>query len=246
MFSKILKERFVTVGQAFLLLLFNLLLKAFWTNRNICPTIFLTSFFLFGCGVTQPVRTIEEGRTEIISSFGGPVIPFDGLAIPAPYLNIGTLYGFSSDLTLFGNAHVTALLFKDVGLDAGAATTLLHEHAWYPEVTLNSRLYFFWDFIRSNNKRIFPMVSFIASYETGSRSLLYFGLDNVYQIHKPELFVSPLTGYQFPMSDAINAQLEVKWLAANKDTRHGVFEGVTSIAGQGGIGIFFGMQYSLK
>ncbi|MEW5800342.1 MAG: hypothetical protein AB1728_15185 [Bacteroidota bacterium] len=203
-------------------------------------------FFYTGCGVTQPVRTIEEGTTEIISSFGGPVIPLDGLAIPTPYLNIGALYGFSNDLTLFGNAHVTALLFKDIGIDGGAAMTLVKETGWYPEVVLNGRLYFFWDFIRSNNKRIFPMATLTASYATGSRSLFYFGIDNVYQVHEPNVFVSPLLGYQFPMSAKMVSQIEIKWLASNKETRHGVFEGVTSIAGRGGIGIFFGVQYSLK
>ncbi len=199
-----------------------------------------------GCGITQPVRTIATGTTDITASLGGPVIPLDGLAIPSPYLTIGTLYGSSNDVTLFGNAHMTALLFKDIGIDGGAALTLVKETGWYPEVVVSGRLYFFWDVVRSDNKRMFPMGTFIASYAIGSRSLFYFGTDNVYQLHKPELFMSPLIGYQFPMSGAAVSQLEVKWLAANKDTRHGVFEGVTSIAGQGGIGIFFGAQYRLK
>lgn len=214
--------------------------------KIVYPFLSVSIFLYIGCGISQPVRTIAAGSTQVSASLGGPVIPLDGLAIPAPYLNIGALHGYSNDITFFGNAHVTALLFKDIGVDAGAATAILREQSWYPELTLNGRIYFFWDMIRSNNKRLFPMATLTASYATGTLSLFYFGIDNVYQIHEPELFVSPLIGYQFPMSSVIISQVEVKWLAANKETRHGVFEGVTSIAGQGGIGIFFGMQYRLE
>lgn len=209
-------------------------------------SILAASFFALRCGVTQPVRIVEEGKTEIISSFGGPIIPLDGLAIPAPYLNAGALYGYKKNLTFFGNAHVTALLFKDIGIDGGFATALIREKNFRPEVTLNGRVYFFWDFIRSNTTRMFPMATLTASYETGERSLFYFGVDNVFQIQTAEVFISPSTGYQFPLSDALISQIELKWLAMNKDTRHGVFEGVTSISGKGGIGIFFGIQYRLE
>jgi len=211
--------------------------------------IFLTFLFalsalaLFGCGVTQPVRTLPEGETETLVSFGGPIIPMDGFAIPAPYLNLGVAHGFTSDISFFGNLHLTAALFKDAGLDAGAAATLVQEEGIVPHVTAIGRVYFFWDIIRSNNARIFPMATIVGSYRTGERSLIYFGADNLYQIHKPEYFIAPLAGYQFPLSERTISQIEVKWLAANKDTRHGVFEGVTSVGGNGGAGIFFGVQY---
>jgi hypothetical protein len=201
---------------------------------------------LIGCGVTQPVRTIDEGRTDLIVSFGGPIIPFDGFAIPAPYINTGIVYGMTDDLALYGNGHITAALFKDIGLDGGAVVLLLREEGMQPELTLNGRLYFFWDVGRANNARVFPMGSLIASYAIGDRSLFYFGMDNLYQVHQPELFIAPLVGYQFPLSNTVDSQIEFKWLAANKDTRHGVFEGATSIAGNGGAGLFLGFQYRLE
>lgn len=217
------------------------------TRSSLINTLFVCcSLFSLQCGITQPVRTLEEGKTEIISSFGGPIIPLDGLAIPTPYLNAGVLYGQKANLTLYGNAHVTAFLFKDVGLDGGVATTVVKEKQWRPEITLNGRLYFFWDFIRSNNARIFPMATLIGSYQTGERSLFYFGVDNLYQISTQDIFISPLVGYEFPLSETMLSQVELKWLAANKNTRHGVFEGVTSISGNGGVGIFIGVQYSLE
>lgn len=208
--------------------------------------LLFASLVAIGCGVTQPVRTLEEGKTEILVSLGGPVIPLEGFAVPAPYLNLGMALGYSDDLTIFTNAHITALLFKDIGLDGGVATRLTTEERMVPEITLNSRMYFFWDFVRSNNKRLFPMVTVVGSYQTGNRSWFYFGVDHLFQLHQPDVFISPLAGYQFSLSVPMTAQVEVKWLAANKNTRHGIFEGTTSIGGAGGMGIFFGANYKFR
>ncbi len=209
--------------------------------------IFVTSIYLLsGCGITQPVRPIEEGTTEIVASFGGPIIPFASIAIPVPYLNAGALYGIKPNLTLYGNAHITALLFKDVGLDAGFSARLLPEHGIRPEITLNGRAYFFWDAFRGNTTRLYPMGTLTASYEVSERSLFYFGADNLYQMKTSDLFVSSFVGYSFPIGESTVMQIESKWLAMNRDTRHGIFEGAASVTGRGNIGIFFGLQYCLK
>ncbi len=200
----------------------------------------------FGCGVTQPIRPIEEGSTEIIASLGGPIIPLGGIAFPVPYLNVGAMYGYKSNLTVYGNAHITALLFKDVGIDGGFSTRLLPEKNFRPEITLNGRAYFFWDAFRGNTTRFYPTGTVTGSYLIGERSLLYFGADNLYQFTTSDLFISPFIGYSFPVSDAAQLQVESKWVAMNHDTRHGVFQGAGSINGKGNIGLFFGIQYNLK
>lgn len=205
------------------------------------------SLFVFtGCGVTQPVRPIEEGTTEVIASFGGPIIPFAGIAIPVPYLNVGAMYGYRPALTLYGNAHITALLFKDVGVDAGFSARLLPEKGIRPEITVNGRGYFFWDAFRGSTMRFYPAGSVIGSYAFGERSLWYFGADNLYQFTTSDLFVSPFVGYSFPVSSAMMMQLETKWVAMNHDTRHGIFEGTASVNGKGNIGVYAGIQYQWK
>lgn len=199
-----------------------------------------------GCGTSQPIRPVEKGTTDLIVSFGGPIIPLDGLAIPVPYLNAGAVYGVRENLSVFGNVHLTAALFKDVGIDGGVVTSLREEEGMMPSVTVNGRLYFFWDIVRGNSKRLFPLVTVTGHYQTGEHSCFYFGADNLFQLHQFEYFFSPLIGYQFPLTSAVNAQGEVKWLAANKDTRHGIFEGATSVSGKGGVGFFFGIQVPLR
>ncbi len=206
--------------------------------------IFISS--IVGCGITQPIRPIEEGTTEVIASLGGPIIPFGGVAIPVPYLNVGAMYGYKPNLTLYGNAHITALLFKDIGLDGGFSTRVLPEKGVRPEITLNGRVYFFWDAFRGKTTRVYPTGTLTASYLIGERSLLYFGADNLYQYTTSDIFVSPFIGYSFPIANTMELQIESKWMAMNRDTRHGVFEGAGSIGGKGNVGLFFGLQYSVK
>ena len=200
----------------------------------------------FHCGITQPVRTIPNDETRLQASFGGPIIPLGDVAVPVPYLNAGGQYGASENLTLFGNFHITSLLFKDIGIDGGAATRIFAESGIYPEVTMQGRLIFFWDFIRSGSTRVFPMATLNASYRVGTMSLFYVGADNLFQVHEPEYFLAPLIGYRFPVSETMTMQMESKWLAANKDTRHGIFEGATSVSGKGNISFYLGMEMVLK
>lgn len=199
-----------------------------------------------GCGITQPVRPIEEGKTELIASLGGPVIPVGETAFPLPYLNVGLLHGIKQNLTLYGNVHVTALLFKDVGLDAGFSSRLLPEKGVRPEIAFNGKVYFFWDAFRGSTTRLYPSGTVTASLRIGEQSLLYGGADNLYQFTNSTLYVSPFIGYQFAISDGMQMQLESKWLAMNHDTRHGIFEGLGSIGGKGNIGFYIGLQYGLE
>jgi hypothetical protein len=208
--------------------------------------ILLSLSIIIGCGITQPIRPIEQGATEVIASLGGPIIPLAGIAIPVPYLNIGAMHGVNPNLTFFGNAHITALLFKDVGVDGGISSQLLPEKGIRPAITLNLRAYFFWDAFRGKTIRLFPTGTLTGSYLVGEHSLLYFGADNLYQLTPSNLFVSPFIGYSFPVSNVTSLQIESKWMAMNHDTRHGVFEGAGSINGKGNIGLFFGLQYNLK
>jgi hypothetical protein len=212
--------------------------------RSCIVALFVIAFT--GCGVTQPVRPVPEGTTQVIASFGGPIIPFAGIAIPVPYLNAGVLYGAGQNMTLYGNAHLTALLFKNIGVDGGFASRLLPEKGLRPEITLNGRGYFFWDVIRGTTKHFYPMGTLIGSYSIGERSLFYFGADNLYQFSTSDLFISPFAGYSFPVGEYTVMQVETKWAAMNHETQHGIFEGAAAVGGKGNIGIYFGLQYDWK
>ena len=206
----------------------------------------ICSFFALHCSATQPVRVLDEGATNVSASLGGPFIPLGNNLVPVPYLTAGIQHGYTGSTTLTANAHLLTALLGDVGMDVGAAQRVLPQDEAVPELTAKAQMYFFYDAQRGNNPRFFPMLTANASYRVGNAALLYFGADNFFQFSKPSYFVSPFLGTQFPLGRGVEMQVESKWMAANVNTAHGVFEGDGSVGGNGNISLFLGFTYSLS
>jgi hypothetical protein len=198
-----------------------------------------------GCGVTQPVRVLDDHTSAITASLGGPVIPAAGITFPVPYLNAGFAYGITPDITTTANVHITALLFSDIGFDVGAAARLLSEHGPVPEITMKLQGLYFTTLNPDPQSLFLAHASVNASYRIGARSLVYTGTEHTLQFHGAEYFFTPFLGMQFPLSGVMDAQGEIKWLAANHFTGHGVFEGAGSVNEHGNIGVYFGVLYHL-
>jgi hypothetical protein len=196
-----------------------------------------------GCGVTQPVRVLDEGRSAVIASLGGPVVPAAGIAFPVPYLNAGYAYGVSTGLTAAANLHLTALLFNDIGIDIGAAARLVRESGPVPEVTVKLQGMYFATVNPDPRSLFLAHASINASYLIGASALAYAGTEHAYQFREPEYFFTPFLGVQFPLSTVLDAQVETKWLAANHVTAHGVFEGAGSVNGRGNLGLYVGLLF---
>jgi hypothetical protein len=208
--------------------------------------LFTMTVALSSCGVTQPVRVIDQGTTQAAVSLGGPLIPFGGMTVPSPYLNLGLIHGYKENLTLTGNVHATMAVFKNAAFDVGAATRLARESNGWPELTAKGQLYFFSDLERLDAVRVFPMVSINASYLLGNSTLLYAGAEQLIQFNKPQYFFTPFAGTQLSLSDRSALQIELKWMAANANSAHGIFRGTGSIGDHGDIGVFFGYTYGLS
>lgn len=216
-------------------------------SRSAAVLCFLNfALVVSSCGVTQPVRIIDQGTTQAAVSLGGPLIPFGGMTVPTPYLNLGLIHGYKDNLTLTGNVHATTALLKNAAFDLGAATRLARESNGWPELTAKGQFYFFSDLERLDNVRVFPMVSINASYLVGTSTLLYAGADQLIQFNKPQYFFTPFAGTQLSLSDRSAMQIELKWMAANVNSAHGIFRGTGSIEDHGDIGIFFGFTYGLS
>lgn len=200
----------------------------------------------FGCGATQPVRVIDQGSTQAAVSLGGPLIPFGGMTVPTPYLNLGLIHGYKDNLTLTGNIHATTALLKNAAFDVGAAVRLARENKGWPELTAKGQLYLFSDLVRFDNARMFPLLSINASSLIGNSTLLYAGMEQLIQFSKPHYFLTPFAGTQVCLSDRSALQVELKWMAANVNSAHGIFRGTGSIGSHGDVGLFFGFTYGLS
>jgi hypothetical protein len=199
----------------------------------------------FHCSITQPVRVLDKGATQLTGSLGGPFIPLGSTTIPVPYLNIGLIHGYSETMTLSGNLHLLPILFGDMGLDGGIATSLVKQKEMIPEVTGKAMVMMFSDFRTGAHPRIYPLISFNASYLVRNSDLVYIGADNVFQASTPHYLFTPFIGFQFPLGNSWTGQIETKWMAANIYTARGILEGQTNISNYGNTSIFFGLLYSL-
>ncbi len=198
-----------------------------------------------GCGATQPVRVLDDHTSAVSASLGGPVIPAAGIAFPVPYLNAGFAYGLTPDITAGANLHITALIFNDIGFDVGAAARLLREHGPVPELTVKLQGLLFTTLNPNPQSLFLAHASINASYLIGVRTLAYAGTEHTVQFHEADYFFTPFLGMQFPVSGAMEAQAEMKWLAANHFTGHGAFEGAGSVNAHGNVGLYFGVLYHL-
>ncbi|MBU3700261.1 MAG: hypothetical protein FGM33_09705 [Candidatus Kapabacteria bacterium] len=200
---------------------------------------------LSGCSMVQPVRVLQKGASAITTSIGGALVPESSPTGVVPYATAGYAYGVSEDVTLHGSAHLLLAAFGVAGVDLGARMRLMPESGAIPELTFGAQIIGFGGIARSAPVRLYPNLTLNASWSVGESSLIYAGSHATLQLSPSTVMASPFAGYQFPVSDAVRLQVEAIWQAANVDTRKGVFEGQSSIAGTGSFGIFIGGMIAL-
>ncbi len=200
---------------------------------------------LWGCSAVQPVRVLERGQQAITTSLGGALAPGTAPTGVVPYLTAGYANGISDDVTIHGRAHLLMAAFGAVGLDVGASMRALHQDGAVPELTVSAQVLGFASLVRSAPVRLYPNLTANASWSVGERSLLYLGSHATIQIDPGKTLVSPFAGYQFPISNSVRLQVETIWQASNIDTRASIFDGESSIGGNGSFGIYFGGMIAL-
>jgi hypothetical protein len=199
--------------------------------------------FLVGCGVTQPVRVLERHEVRVTTSFGGPVIPSSIPTVVIPYGTVGAMVGVSEGVTVTGSLHLPLVALETVGIDGGAAVRIARENGFVPEVTAKGTALILTDF-KPGSFRLFPQISVNGSYSIGESVLGYGGLENMFQFTGTEhFFLGPFVGLEIRLSRRFALQGEAKWMAANIDTRNGIFEGQASFRGKGYFGLFLGASY---
>ncbi|MBU3742226.1 MAG: hypothetical protein FGM24_08060 [Candidatus Kapabacteria bacterium] len=208
--------------------------------------VILLALLLGACGAVQPVRVLPKGETLMTASLGGAVGVSTSPVGFVPYAIVGAAHGVSDDITIHGNIHALMAVFGVVGLDAGASYRVMHQHDWIPEVTAAARGIFF---SKPNDSygamRLYPDVSATLSWELGQRRIGYVGTHATTQLSNGQMFFSPMVGLVAAVNDAWSVQLETIWQAANINTQKGIFEGESSIGGNGSLGVYIGAQVKL-
>ncbi|HTY57685.1 MAG TPA: hypothetical protein VMF59_02670, partial [Bacteroidota bacterium] len=177
---------------------------------------------------------------RVTASFGGPVVPSSIPTVVIPYGTIGAIVGVSNSVTVTGNLHVPLVALETLGIDGGAAVRLVREDGFVPEVTAKGVALIVTNF-KPGASRLFPEVSVNGSYLLGESVVAYAGIENMFQFTGAEhFFLGPFAGAEVRLSHRWALQGEAKWMAANINTRDGIFEGQASFRGMGYFGLFMG------
>jgi hypothetical protein len=194
------------------------------------------------CTATQPVRVLPRGQSRVIASLGGPYLPKGTPSVFVPYSTVGMMHGVSDNTTLVYDVHTLMAVFGVAGIDVGAAHRLRAQSGFAPELTALGQAYLF---AGNGGTRIYPHLNLNASWRRGGAQLLYVGAEAVGQFEgSTAILATPLAGWQFPAGKRLALQTELKWMAANRDTRHGIFESESSIGGHGALGFQLGLQWA--
>jgi hypothetical protein len=201
-------------------------------------TVLLLASLAPACSVTHVARPLPRGTSQWTLSLGGPWLPE---AVPTklvPYASLGLQRGVTDDLTLGGAVHATMAAYKVAAGELSATRRLAHGAGWRPELAATANVYLF---AGDGGARVFPALGGVASWRPGEKTLLFGGAQVLGQFSgAPAMLVTPLAGVQRRIRSRLGLQAEVKWMAANADTRAGVFEGESSINGRGALAFQLG------
>lgn len=194
---------------------------------------------LSACSATHIVRPLPRGASVWTASLGGPYLP---VAVPTkvvPYLSIGWQRGITDVLTVGGAVHGTLAAYGVAAGELTATRQLTGQRGGRPAVSGTAQAYLF---AGRGGARLYPSLGAVASWSAGPRAFLYGGGNALAQFSgAPSVLLNPLVGGQRAFGRRAALQLELKWMAANADTRAGVFEGESSIGGRGALAIQLGL-----
>jgi hypothetical protein len=191
------------------------------------------------CSATHVARPLPRGSSQFTASLGGPYLPDAVVTKVMPYLTLGWQRGVSDDLTLGGALHATMAAYGVAAGELSATRRLAgRDDAKLALAGVGHACLF----AGRGGSRIYPAVGAVGSWRPGARTMLYGGGLAVAQFgERPSVVMNPLVGVQRDVGRRLALQTDVKWMAANVDTRAGVFEGESSIGGRGALAVQLGV-----
>jgi len=90
---------------------------------------------IWSCTPTRYVQPLEAGEWAVQGTFGGPLMKNFGPPIPVPFTTAGVGYGLREGTTVYGNLHLTSVLFGTAQVDAGVLQGILEPDGWRPGVS---------------------------------------------------------------------------------------------------------------
>lgn len=200
------------------------------------------------CAPTRFVEPVAEHHYAVVASLGGPLITYSDLTIPMPLTALTAGYGYSQDLTVFGSLHTTALLFKDLQVDAGILQRLLDQDGLRPGISV-SPVANFVIALRDGRAKFWPELDANLHWHYDhSGNLAYAGSTNWFELSATRAHDEPQEHHWIPsiqighIFDGDNWQYttELKYLAVGISNVPNVVE-YHGIAEHGGLAVYLAL-----
>ena len=88
------------------------------------------------CAPSRFVKPLNKKEQVLNLSVGGPVVDYNNLPVPAPFVTATYGYGIDSSLTGFGSLNITSALYSNLQLEAGVVKRIVQQHHNYPGVSI--------------------------------------------------------------------------------------------------------------
>jgi hypothetical protein len=168
-----------------------------------------------GCGAQMRNLPVGARRAQVSASVGGPMVDAFGRTVVIPYGVAGVTYGMSDDAEVYLDFHVTAAVFKFLGITPGVAYfPALHCGRVVPAIGTDALI-----FSDLGTSRVYPELVTSVAYQLSKRWVPYVGLRHTLQAgHAPHYIPSAIAGTSL-RSGIMQYFVEMQWLAFDRDNR---------------------------
>jgi hypothetical protein len=208
--------------------------------------LFLTS----SCAPSRFVKPLAKKQQAVSVALGGPLIGYNSLTIPTPFITATYGYGIDSTLTGFGAVNITSAIYGNLQLELGMTKKLLSQKGYIPALSISPALNVIY---RKDATRIYPQVDINGYLELGKgRNLVYLGISNWFDLVSKRStgeaqpyhwFFSPQLGYSL-IRRRWDLSLEAKVLAPNISYESSAVEYKSPFGKHGAFGIY--LAYTRK
>jgi len=203
------------------------------------------TLLLFSCAPSHFVKPLAKNQHAGGVTTGGPLIKYEKLTIPIPFLTIKYGYGVDSSLTVSGALNVTSALFGNLQAELGATKQILKQRRYLPAVSFSAVT----NLIYRNKDafKIYPQLDMYLFREHGKHGSFYYaGICNWFELadkrslEQPQQnnwMLTPLAGYSFNRVRWI-FNTEIKFIAPDLSNENLVIEYKTPLHKKGAFGVY--------
>ncbi len=143
-------------------------------------------FFIFliyfsSCAPTRFVKPLDKKEQAVNLSLGGPVIGYNNIPVPVPFLTLTYGRGIDSNLTAFGSVNITSAFYGNAQVEAGIVKRLVQQHRSWPGISITPVANFIYR--NKDAKKFYPQLDLNAYWDYNKgRNFFYAGLSNWFEI----------------------------------------------------------------